>query len=315
MRRTSSVTDVLRRGLDSVLANWQLLLMRLAESILFAGIAVASVIAIIIPVVVSAGLSKFDFSNVDDPEELARSILFDHWLIITYVLAGICAILIVFIALHSFVQGGAAEVFVTAERQAGDETVPRKQLEAFTMDRWLRGGARTWWSIFWIYNAAWTVAALIMLAPIVAIGALVILTRGNPAGIIIGCLCLVLTLFVVLIVGVAASIWTQKAIVVVVSGAAGAATALGEGWRQARRDFSRHFAVTFVIFVIAIGSAGLLAMISVGSGMGGRSAGAQFLFLPIRLGVSFVNSFLSAIIGNWLLASFAALSISRDDHV
>jgi hypothetical protein len=30
----------------------------------------------------------------------------------------------------------------------------------------------------------------------------------------------------------------------------------------------------------------------------------------VRLGISFVNTFLSAAIGNWLLASFAALSVS-----
>ncbi len=251
---------------------------------------------------------------MNDPAELLRSILIDHWLIIIYVLAGFCALLIVFLAMHSFVEGGAAEIFVAAERQAGDENVPRNRLEAFTMDRWLRGGVRTWWAIFWIYNAAWTVAGLIILAPLIVILAVMIASRGNPAGIVIGCLGLILTVFIVLIVGVVVSIWTQKAIVVVASGHAGATTALGEAWRQVRSDFSRHFGVTFVIFVIAIGGAGLLATISVSMGMT-RSAGAQFLFLPIRLGVSVVNTFLSAFIGNWLLASFAALSLSRGDHV
>src|SRR6202022_3880375 len=106
-----------RRGFDSVLANWPLLLLRLAESILFAAIAVAAVIAIIVPVLLSAGMSKFDLGGANDPAEFLRSILLDHWLHIVYVLAGICALLILFVALHSFVQGGAAEVFVAAGRR------------------------------------------------------------------------------------------------------------------------------------------------------------------------------------------------------
>ena len=291
--------------------------MRIAESIVIAAIAITAAIAIIVPIAVSIGISKFDWQNlatIDNPYELLQTILFDHWLIIVYVLAGITALLFVFVALHAFVQGGAAEIVVAAERQAGDDNVPRQRLEAFAMDRWLRGASRLWWPIFWIYNAAWGAGGLIMLAPLVVIAVAMLLSRGNPAGIVIGCFGLVFTVFIVLIVGIVVGIWTQKSIIVLAARGEGASTALSQGWREMRSDFGRHFGVAFVIIVISIGLAGVLAMFSIGLGMT-RSAGAQFLFLPVRIGISFLNTFFSAAIGNWLLASFAALTVSRGDQV
>src|SRR6058998_2076105 len=46
-RRLRNTTDVLRRGLDSTLANWQLIAIRIAASILFVIIIVASIVAAI----------------------------------------------------------------------------------------------------------------------------------------------------------------------------------------------------------------------------------------------------------------------------
>lgn len=316
MKRTATVTDVLRRGFDSVLANWPLLLMRIAESIVIAAIAIAAALAILVPIFVSLGLSKFeDFQHVDDPYDLLRNIFVNHWLILVYVLLGITALVIAFVALHAFVEGGAAEILTAAERQAGDEPInERRRLESFSMDRWLRGAARMWWPIFWIYNATWGVGGLVMLAPLVIVALLMILARGNPAAIVVGCLGLVVTFFIVFIVAIVVGLWTQKAIVVLAARNEGASSALSESWRELRSDFGRHFGAAFVIIVIAIGAAGVMAMFSMGLGFT-RSAGAQLLFLPVRLGLSLVNTFISAAIGNWLLASFAALTVRRSDNI
>ena len=311
MRRTTPVGEILRRGFESTIANWPLLMMRIAESIVIAGIAVVAVIAILVPIAISIGVSKIDLQNITDPYDLVRTIVFDHWLIIVWVLAGITLLIGVFLALHAFVEGGAAEILVAAERQAGDDSVDRRRLEAFTMDRWLRGAARMWWPIFWIYNAAWSLAALIMLAPLFVIAIVLILTRGNPAAIVISCFGLALTFFIVLIVAIVTGVWTQKAIIVLAARDEGASAALSAGWREMRADFGRHFGVAFVIFVVAIGITGVVAMFSVGMNFS-HSAGAQFLFLPVRIGLSFVNTFVSAAIGNWFLASFAALTVSRE---
>jgi hypothetical protein len=315
VKRTATVTDVLRRGIDSVLANWPLLLMRIAESIIIAGLAVAAALAIIVPILVSLGLSKFeDFQNVADPSDLLRTIFLNHWLILVYVLLGILALMVVFLALHAFVEGGAAEILVSAERQAGDEPVnERRRLEAFSMDRWLRGASRMWWSIFWIYNATWGLGGLIMCVPLIVIVAVMLLSRGNPAALVIGCFGLVATFFIVLIVGIVVGLWTQKAIVVLAARNDGTSSALSEGWRELRADLGRHFGAAFVIIAIAIGATGVMVMFSMALGLT-RSAGAQILFLPVRLGISLVNTFVSAAIGNWLLASFAALTVRRSDN-
>jgi hypothetical protein len=315
VRSTATVSDVLRRGIDSVLANWPLLLMRIAESIVVAALAIAAALAVIVPILVSIGLSKFeDFQHIDDPADLVRNIFLNHWLVLVYVLIGITALLFVFLALHAFVEGGAAEILVSAERQAGDEPVnERRRLEAFSMDRWLRGGARMWWPIFWIYNATWGLGGLIMLVPLVLIAALMLLSRGNPAAIAIGCFGLLATFFIVMIVGIVVGLWTEKAIVVLAARNDGTASALSDGWRELRADLGRHFGAAFVIIVIAIGAAGVMVMFSAALGFT-RSAGAQILFLPVRLGISLVNTFVSAAIGNWLLASFAALTVRRSDN-
>jgi len=315
VRRAANVADVLRRGIDSVLANWPLILMRIAESIVIAGVAIAAVLAILLPILVSIGISKFsDFEHIDDPYDFVRALLFNHWLIILYVLLGISVLLFVFIALHAFVEGGAAEVLVAAERQGGDETVDRRRLEAFSMDRWLRGGTRMWWPIFWIYNATWGIGGLIMLVPLVVIAAVMILSRGNPAAIAIGCVGLIATIFIVAIVAIVIGLWTEKAIIVLASRNEGTAAALSDSWAEMRSDWGRHLGVAFVIFVIAIGAAGVTGIFSMSLGFS-RSAGAQFLFLPVRLGLSLVNTFVSAAIGNWFLASFAALTMRRSERV
>jgi hypothetical protein len=316
VKRTATVTDILRRGFDSVLANWPLLLLRIAESIVVAAVAIAAALAILIPIFVSVGLSKFeDFRHIDDAYDLLNTILVHYWLILIYVLAGVSVLLIVFIALHAFVEGGAAEILTAAERQGGDEEVnDRRRLESFSMDRWLRGAARMWWPIFWIYNATWAVGGLIILVPVVIVLAAMILSRGNPAVLAIGCFGLTVTLFVVFIVAIVVGLWTQKAIVVLAARNEGAPSALSDGWRELRSDFGRHFGVAFVIIVIAIGAAGVTAMFSMGLGLT-RSAGAQILFLPSRLALSLLNTFISAAIGNWLLASFAALTVRRGDDI
>jgi serine protease AprX len=60
------VIDVLRRGLDSTLANWPLILVRLAETIVFAMLALATVFAVLAPIIVSVGIRVADLQTPDD---------------------------------------------------------------------------------------------------------------------------------------------------------------------------------------------------------------------------------------------------------
>src|SRR3989442_3794108 len=62
-----SATEVLRRGFDSTLANWPLILIRIAEGIVFVGIVIAAVVAAVVSIAVAAGLSKVDISRASHP--------------------------------------------------------------------------------------------------------------------------------------------------------------------------------------------------------------------------------------------------------
>ena len=309
-----SATDVLRRGFDNAVANWPLLLFRIAESFVFGMLIVASVVAIIVPVLLSAGLSRWEPGHVADAAGAVLEFLQTHAIIILYVFAVVTVVAFVVMAVHSFVVGGLARVLVDAERTAA-ESGPRDRFRRFTVDRWLAGGRTMWWPVFWIYNLAYGLAALIICIPLMAMIALVtasILAESKGGAIATGCIGLPVVIFLTITCGILASVWSQKAIVVCAGQGIGARDSLRIGWREARADLSRHFAVAFIMFVIAVGGGGVISMISFGFSVPSNAHGAGPLiglaFLPARMATTFISSVFGSAVALWSLASFAALS-------
>ena len=310
------VTDVIRRGFENALANWPLLLFRFGEAVLFAILAVGSVIAIIVPVAVSAGLSKYSPANYSDLNDALLGFLHAYGTLLLYVFVLITVMGFVFIAVHSFVVGGMARILVDAERSAAPSG-PRERFRRFNIDRWLEGGRETWWPIFWIYNIAYGVAALVVCIPIMlfsTIAIAAILREFPPVAVGAGCIGLPLVIFLAFATSILAAVWSQKAIVVCVEQRRGANDSLRVGWREARADMSRHFAVAFIMFVIAIGGSGVISMFSLMFSVpsmphgGGPNAMIALVLLPARLIVTAISSLFSSAVALWSLASFAALS-------
>jgi hypothetical protein len=302
-----TVTDIVRRGFDQTVANWPLIMFRIAESILFFAIVIGCVVAIVVPFLVSLGLAGLDFTKGDAPEQVMQKLMAGGAVLILYAI-GLTTVLLFFLVLiHSFVQAGITRVFVDSERAAGPLPVPRERLRLFDADRWIAGGRAFWWRVFLIYNIAWTVAGAIMLVPMVVLLAVILLFKETPAVIALGCFALVITLFVVFVIAVLTGIWTQKAIVLAVQRNATAMESLGDAWRDARSDFGRHFAVTFVMLVLAIGGTGVISSFSMMFSIPGHQ-GMSLMFSPVRIFLSLVSSAFSAAVANWFLASFVALS-------
>jgi hypothetical protein len=113
-----SVTDVLRRGLDTTIANWPVIVLRIAESLLFAGIVIASILAAVVPTVVAAGLSKDDIINSSDPGGAMIEWLVGHLMLFVWIFALGFLVLGVLIAIHAFVEGGSTQIYVDGERAA-----------------------------------------------------------------------------------------------------------------------------------------------------------------------------------------------------
>jgi hypothetical protein len=304
MRNT---TDVLRRAFDSMVANWPLIVIRIAENILFVMIIFGSIVAAIVPIAVAAGLGNFDFKNSDNPAEAVMNLAVEHWMLIVYILAIITVVFGILIALHSFVEGGNAQVYVDAERAPA--------LRVFSMDRWLHGGRTSWWSIFWIYNVAWSIGGLIILIPLLLtiIGMLLV----NDAGprIAVACGGLALSVLFLIPVGVVIAIWTQKAIAVAVARVENATVALKNGWALIRNDLGRHIAVALVVFAIAFGGSMVISMFTAPMAMFrniSRTTTPFDLFLaPGQIATSVLQSIYSAAVGLWFLASYVGMTEER----
>jgi hypothetical protein len=302
-----NTTEVLRRGFDSTVANWQLIAIRIAESLLFVGIMIASIVAAIVPIAIAAGFGNIDFRNADNPPDVIIGLIVEHWMLILYILAIITFVLTLLIALHSFVEGGNAQVFVDAERAHA--------LRVFSMDRWMLGGRQSWWSIFWIYNLAWGLGALVILIPLLLtmVGVLIV----NDAGprVAVGCLGLGLSMLLLIPIGVLIAIWTQKAIAVAVARAANARAALKDGWAQIRADFGRHLAVAFIVIGISFGGAMVISMATMPMSMvrsiSHTPSGLDIAFAPAQIVTSILQSIFSAAVGLWFLASYVGMTEER----
>jgi len=102
-----SLSDVLRRGLDSTIANWPVIALRIAESVVLIGLCIAAVIVAIVPAIVAAGFSKDLFFNRSDPTAVFDWLI-GHVMLFVWMFALAFIVLGVILAIHAFFEGGAA---------------------------------------------------------------------------------------------------------------------------------------------------------------------------------------------------------------
>jgi hypothetical protein len=310
--RAATVVDIIRRGFDSMLANWPLLLIRIAEGLVFVLIAVIAVIAAVIPLFISLGVQTVQAQSPEEVAEFILSLFTEQWLVLLYVVAVATAVLLVFVAIHSFVEAGSTQVYVDAERaSASIPNATRQQLRTFTADRWMEGGRRKWWRVFWIYNIAWGIAGLIMLAPLLVVLLLMLLVREQPGPLIaVGCAGLAVSIMFIILVGIITNIWSRKAIVLCVARIHQASDALAAAWREFKADAGRHIGVTLILFVLTLAGMGLVSSFSMAFNWN-TSPGFNIAVLPLQLVGSLAQTILSAAMGGWFMACFAALTVDR----
>ena len=98
MKRT--ITEVLRRGFDSTVANWPVIVLRVVESLLFAAIVIAAVLAAVVPTVVAAGLSSEDIANSGNPAAAVVEWIISHLMLFIWIFALAFIVVGVMIAVH-----------------------------------------------------------------------------------------------------------------------------------------------------------------------------------------------------------------------
>lgn len=298
MRR--SATDVLRRGLENVVANWPLLLIRVAEGMVMLAVVFGAIFAAIVPVAVSIGIHGFEPPQLERVEDIA-ALLISKWVTILWILIAITGALLVGLIVHSFVEAGNAAVYVEGEKAP--------VFRVFTTDRWLAGARRGLWPVFWIYNAAWAVGMVLMLIPLLVVGLLVAMFRTSAAAVVIGCFGLAVSVMFIIVVAVATQFWAQKAIVVAAARSVAATDALNEASREIRADLARHAAVVVVIVAISMGGLMFFSMLSMMSSS--DTDWLRLAFMPMQMAMSAVQTAFSAVMGAWLLACLAALTVDR----
>ena len=299
--------EVVRRGFDNAVANWPLILIRVAEAILFVTIAIGAVIAIVLPILVSAGLGNFDVSNPESAAEFFGTLIIEHWVLLLYIFGIVFLLLGVMIAIHSFFEAGAARVYVDGEHAAG--------FRAFAVERWFRGGREGWWPLFWIYNLAWSVGGIVLLIPALFTILFMLLVSNMGPRLAIGCAGLALIVVLAIPTAILIGMWTQKAIAICVSRSLGASESLGAARREIRVDFGRHFAVALIMLVLSFVVASVVSGISVPFSMfGSHSRRIDLLplfFAPMQIAVSALQGAISAAMHSWSLSSFVALTEER----
>jgi hypothetical protein len=305
-----SLPDVLRRGLDSTIANWPVILLRIAESVVLIGIVIVSIIVAIVPAIVAAGLSKDEIMNSSDPPAAIIGWMIGHLMLFVWMFALAFIVLGVLLAIHAFVEGGAAQIYVDAERNAKRFPLAgRDAFRAFSVDRWLAGGASSWWRIFWMYNWAWSVGLLFVLVPLILTIAGLLLISDTVGKLVVGCAGLAIAIFVLIPVAIIVSIWCAKAITICVARSLPARESLRLGWRAVRDDLGRHVAVAVITFVVSMALNSIVSAFSIPMTISSHHLPSlELFFTPVRLVSGVIQSMVSAGVGSWLIACFVSMT-------
>jgi hypothetical protein len=307
------VIDTLRRAADDAIANWPLMLLRLGETLIFVILAVAAVFVMLVPIAVSLGLSLANLHSPEDLENVA-GLLAGKWVLLLWAFLAISVLLLIFMAIHSFVEAGSARILVDAEEQAGPSTEgPRSRYRAFSMERWMAGGVRGWWGVFWIYNLAWGLAGLILLLPLIPTALGMLLFREQPPLLIgTGCIGLALTFVLLIVTAVVTGMWTNRAIVDAALYGTAASESLSRAWKEIRADLGRHIAITAAVIVVAMAGSSFFASFSVFANFGqamDHHGMFSLITLPLRIVGSLGSTAFSTALTSAYVAAYAALAV------
>ena len=300
MKRTFS--EIIQRGFANTIANWPLLLIRIGESAVAFIIVIATLLAAVVPVIVTAVHGEgFDFEHPERFLDIVTGLITEHALLIAWLIILATLVLGLILAVRSFVEAGSVRIFFDGE--AAEATTGK--FNAFDVQRWFDGGRQSWWPVFLIYNIIGLYALLAALAPLL-VGVMIFAIGGGTAA-ALGCVVGPLLILAIVAMAIIAALWNQKAITVCVDRGLGGFASVRAGWRALMDDFSRHLGVGVLIALISFGLAAMLSMMSIVSGFG-HHAGVTMAFAPMQLLGSFAQTSVSAISGTWFIACFVALT-------
>lgn len=291
----------MQRGFDNVVANWPLLLIRVAENVVMMLLVVFTILGGVLPLVFYGAFTQA-IQQIDTPDQMAAAII-QYPLIVLYLLVVITIAVLAAVVVHSFVQGGVVDCYLVADRNAGQaRPAERRLFRVFTPELWLRGSRRNWWGIFWVYNITWGIFGLILLIPMILLAVALFVARESPEMVALACGGLVLLFVVMLLAGIIVHVWSTAAIIVNVEGR-GIRQSLKEGWSICLRRFWVFLILMLVAFMLSVIALGSIGVASFGVGLLSAIPGVAFLTIPIQVAISLLQTAISIAMGAWFLAA------------
>lgn len=301
--------SAIQRGFDNAVANWPLLLIRIAENVALLVLIVLGILAVVVPI----GLTGAFFEELvaENPEEVLEAVLGKALLPALFAVLVFSVILVVGLAIHSFVQAGVIGVYAEGERQAAHgANLHRNRFKVFTPEKWVSCARRDWWPYFIIYNVIWGVWGLILLVPLLVIVPAMWLTRDEPEMMLpLACGGLALVVLLMVVTGFLAHLWCTVAIVLRTSGRSTAA-AMGEGWRLTLRRAAPLIVIAIIAIVVSFAAASGVSVGAFGLGIISSIPGFGLVTLPMQVAISFLQSAVSIVVYGWFLAAVVSVVIS-----
>jgi hypothetical protein len=294
-----SPVDLTIRSFKSAAANWQLVVIRMVESVVFVFLVLMALLATIIPVAIKAGLGKLKLSDADNAIQAVSQFLVEQLPLILWTFGVLIFVTGVMMIIHSLIVAGSARVYLDAER------APNDAFEVFRGESFWAAARRGFWRVFWIYNIAWSVALLLILLPVMVSLVVILVMQGTTASVIIAIVIFGGCVAVSIPIGIITSIWVGRAIIDGERSQLPAREALRVARRSIRADLGNHIVVMLLLMVVSVFAILFISACTNSLSMNGD------VFWPMQWFGSLAQTIASSLAGAWMLAAFAALAENK----
>jgi len=300
--------DSLQRGLTNLLANWQLVIMHFAQTLLVSLLLVAGVV----PIVLVLGVGTFravlgtGFDGGGPPldalDDLMARMVESTGPLLLATLAALC-VWTVALLVFAYFQAGIFGVLAEAERKSALPRAPRVAFRSFSFALFRRSTDEFTWRFFWLVNLFMVIASI----PMVVFGGVVMMAVGLAtreslgAAFATGCL----GGAAVVLLAVASSLWWQLAMAAAASGPLGLWQAVGRGWSVLLRRMGAVLVLVLLAIVVGITMAvvfvplGLVIEVVVRDSLWG--------YVTAQVAMTFCQSLLSAVLSVAFAGALVAL--------
>lgn len=293
-----SPVDLTIRSFKSAIANWQLVVMRMAEGVIFFFLIIMALLATIIPVAVKAGLGKFKIDDTENFIQALTQFLDEQRGLIIWTLGVLFLVGCVMAVVHSLIVAGSARVYLDAERAPGDA------FDVFHGETFWAAARHGFWRVFWIYNLAWALALLLLLLPVMFALIVILAMQGTPGSVIIAVVIFGGSLALSIPIGIVTSVWVGRAIIDGERSQLSAREALRVARFAIRTDLGAHVVVVLLIMVVSIFAIFFLSGVS-------SAFSSVDAYWPMQWMSSLAQTIAGSLASAWMLAGFAALAENK----